>query len=210
MLLMTKPSSHPKSPRSILNVYAYLRTRHGKPIDHVNHPHPDSYYLSEGEYQTRRDKLIKHETLILRTLGFQLHVSLPYVLCINYLQTLEVFAPPNATAGSAVAKRAFAYLNTALISPQLLYLTQQPSSLAVAATYLAARDVAVKLPEEEWWEVFDCDREELGFLAVGMLSLKNFAQEEKKTWLNRGRIAPLTLKNLQIEMEMRRAETNGS
>jgi hypothetical protein len=80
----------------------------------------------------------------------------------------------------------------------------------VASIYLAARDVAVKLPEDEWWEVFDCDREELGFLAVGMLSLGNFAQEERKTWQGRARSAPLTLEALRKELENRRVEMNGS
>ena len=206
MYLVTKPSSHPKSPRSIINVYAYLSSSHGKP-DKASFS-PESYYVSEGTYQKETDILMKNETLILRHLGFRLHVSLPYVLCINYLQTLEVFLPPDTSNGRAISKRAFAYLNTALLSPQLLYLTHQPSGLAVAAIYLAAKDEGGKLPEEEWWEVFDCEREDLGFLAVGMLSLENFAQEEHKIWLERGRSAPLTLVDLENELKARSSEAS--
>lgn len=40
--------------------------------------------------------------------------------------------------------------------------------------YLAAREVGVKLPGVEWWEVFDVEREELGFLVVGLRSLKGW------------------------------------
>lgn len=40
--------------------------------------------------------------------------------------------------------------------------------------YLAAREVGVKLPGGEWWEVFDVEREELGFLVVGMGSLEGW------------------------------------
>jgi len=207
MYLVTKPSSHPKSPRSIINVYAYLSSTYSKP-DQAKPPSSESYYISEGTYQKERDTLMKHETLVLRHLGFQLHVSLPYILCINYLQTLEVFLPPNTSTGHAMTKRAFAYLNTALLSPQLLYLTHQPSTLAVAAIYLAAKDEGGKLPEEEWWEVFDCEREDLGFLAVGMLSLENFAQEEHKTWLERGRSTPLTLAGLESELKARSSEAS--
>jgi len=54
----------------------------------------------------------------------------------------------------------------------MLYLTHQPAALATAAIYLAARDGGVKMPDVEWWEVFDCEREELGFLVVGMGSLE--------------------------------------
>jgi len=207
MYLVTKSSSHPKSPRSIINVYAYLSSTHGRPHK-ARLLSPESYYVSEGTYQKERDTLMKHETLILRHLGFQLHVSLPYILCINYLQTLEVFLPPNTSNGREISKRAFAYLNTALLSPQLLYLTHQSSALAVAAIYLAAKDEGGKLPEEEWWEVFDCEREDLGFLAVGMLSLENFAQAEHKTWLERGRRVPLSLVDLENELKARSTKSS--
>lgn len=144
--------------------------------------------------------------LVLRHLGFQLHVSLPYTLCINYLQALEVFAASDKSNAEAVARRAFAYLNTALLSPQLLYLTHQPPALAVAAIYLAAKDEKLKLPEDEWWEVFDCEREELGFLVVGMLSLENFAQEERKKWSNR--TVPLILQDVEKELNSRYAKSD--
>lgn len=179
-------------------MYAYLSARRSRATDLDTSLNPESYYVSEGTYQSRRTTLFKHEILILRHLGFQLHVSLPYTLCINYLQALEIFATADKSHAEAVARRAFAYLNTALLSPQLLYLTHQPPALAVAAIYLAAKDEKVKLPEEEWWEVFDCEREELGFLVVGMLSLGNFAQEEKKKWSDRS--LPLNLHDLEREL----------
>lgn len=58
----------------------------------------------------------------------------------------------------------------------MLYLTSQPNALAVAAVYNAARDVGAKMPECEWWEVFDVDREELGFLVVGMRSVEGWGR----------------------------------
>lgn len=70
----------------------------------------------------------------------------------------------------------------------MLYLTHQPCALATAAVYLAARDEGVRLPEVEWWEVFDCEREELGFLVVGMGSLKGIAEREIQRWEGRGMI----------------------
>lgn len=159
---------------------------------------PD-WRLLESDYEAQRDRLYKTESHMLRVLGFQTHVALPYTLCINYLQALEVF---QTREGSIVAKRAFAHLSSALLSPQLLYLTHQPSALATASIYLAAREVDVKLPEVEWWEVFDVDREELGFLVVALTSLEGFAVEEKRKWGSRK--VPLTTEELRAEIERQR------
>jgi hypothetical protein len=144
------------------------------------------------------------EQRILKVLGFQLQVVLPYTLCITYLQALDIFAHPRA---SSLAKRAVAYLNGALLSPQLLCLTHQPPALATAAIYLAAKEVDVKLPDVEWWEVFDTDREELGFLVVGLLSVETFAAEEKRRWGERK--VPMTVDELDVEMKSRMDSDSG-
>lgn len=196
--LTTKLSPYPKSPRSIINVYAYLSTLPSltPTPEQLQEGKAERYYVSEGTYQNRRILLFEVEQRILKTVGFSVHVSLPYTLCITYLQALDVFSHPRA---SELAKRATAYLNTALLSPQMLYLTHQPSSLATAAIYLAAKEVNIKLPEVEWWEVFDTDREELGFLVVGMLSVESFAEEERMKW--EGRRVPLSVEELEAEMK---------
>lgn len=159
----------------------------------------DMYYVSEGIYERRRASLFETEQRILKTLGFQVQANLPYTLCITYMQALDVFAHPRA---SELAKRAVAHLNTALLSPQLLYLTHQPPSLATAAIYLAAREAGIKLPEVEWWEVFDIDREELGFLCVGFISTAGFAEQEKTSWV--GRRVPLTVQEVEDELKSRK------
>ena len=87
----------------------------------------------------------------------------------------------------------------------MLYLTHQPTSLATAAIYLAAREVNIKMPEVEWWEVFDTDREELGFLCVGMLSVEGFAQQERERWARRR--VPMDVEEVEREMK-RRSEMN--
>ncbi|KAH9871780.1 hypothetical protein J1614_006036 [Plenodomus biglobosus] len=204
LYLITKLSAYPKSARSLINVYAYLASL---PSTYINlahlHQKPDaaSYYVSEGTYERMRMTLFTTEQRILRTLGFQAHVALPYTLCITYLQALDIFSHPRA---SDLAKRAIAHLNTALLSPQCLYLTHQPPALATAAIYLAGREMGVKMPECEWWEVFDTDREELGFLCVGMLSLEGFAQQEKSRW--EGKIVPMTVREVELEVKRRKED----
>lgn len=170
----------------------------------AKHDDREAYYVSEGNYQIQRDQLAKMEMIVLGVLGYETHVALPYKLCINYLQALDVFT--NREDASLVAKRAFSHLNSALFSPQLLYLTHQPPPLATAAIYLAAREVGVKLPDVEWWEVFDTDREELGFLVVAMISMENFVKQEKAVWGTRA--IPMTLDDVEAEV-IRRKDVNG-
>jgi hypothetical protein len=144
---------------------------------------PEAYYLSESSYIVFRNRILNIEGQILNATGFTMHVALPHPLAITYLQTLDVFSDsqPKGT-GPQLARRAVEYLNTALLSPQMLYLTHQPSALATAAIYLAARDVGTKLPDLEWWEVFDTDREDLGFLALGMKSMNGWINRENEIW----------------------------
>lgn len=209
LYMTAKISFLPQSPRSVLNVYAYLLSPKSHFLDPASDNgtkdlNPSLYYLSEADYHSRRTKLLATESLVLRTLSFNTHVSLPHRLALTYLQTLGVLpARPTATS-KALAQRTLAHLNTALLSPQLLYLTHQPPALAVAAIYLAAREVGVKLTGREWWEVFDVDREELGFLVVGMGSMSGWAEEERLKWTDRK--CPLTVEEVESELSRRRAE----
>lgn len=164
--------------------------------DDLDNNLPESYYVSEGNYYTRKAKLFASESAVLRVIGFQTHISLPYKLCINYMQALGVF---ENELGSELAKRAHAHLNSALLSPQLLYLTHQPPCLATAAIYLAAKEVGVKLSNEAWWEVFDTDREELGFIVVAMTSMEGFVKKEKAFW--KGKVMPTTTAKLEQEID---------
>ena len=204
---MAKLSAYPQSPRSILNIYAYLLSSASPLINQSTTPgeaDPDVYYLSEGEYHSQRNMLLKTESQILRTLGFQTHVSLPYTLSINYLQAL---VPSSHPSFQALARRVFQQLNTAILSPQLLYLTHQPPALAMAAIYLSARETGVKLPEVEWWEVFDVEREELGFLVVGLQSMYEWAEEEARKWATKR--VPMTAEEVESECERIKMLENG-
>lgn len=162
-------------------------------------PEPVTYTLSEGEYFSAKDILIKSESTILRTLAYDTHVVLPHTLALTYLQTLSLLPPAPTEQSYALAKITMSHLNSALLSPQLLYLTHQPNTLAVAAIYLAAREVKVKLAEVQWWRVWDVEREELGFLVVSFGSLEGFVRKEREIW--DGKIVPLTKKAIEAELK---------
>ncbi|KAF2208052.1 hypothetical protein CERZMDRAFT_49990 [Cercospora zeae-maydis SCOH1-5] len=206
LYLTAKPSAHPVSARQVLTAFQYLSKLSP---DKMSSAHDELkltalWHYSEGLYEAERQYLYEIEAHILRVLGFQTHVALPHALCINYLQTMDAF---QSGAGKAVARVAFKHLNSALLSPQLLYLTHQPSALATAAIYLAAREGSVKLPEVEWWEIFDVDREELGFLVVALRSVEGFALAEKQKWS--GRRIPWTVDELKAEVEKQRMAEAG-
>ncbi|KAJ5689419.1 hypothetical protein N7462_003811 [Penicillium macrosclerotiorum] len=207
LYLAAKLSFQPTSPRSVLNVYTLLLSLKASPLWFVNPngapaqpPSPDVYILSEGGYQADRLVLLRIESIILRTLGFDTHVALPHTIALTYLQTLGVAKP-------AVSRRVIEHLNAALLSPQLLYVTHQPNALAVAAIYLAAREEGIKLVDGEWWEVFDVDREELGFLVVGMRSTEGFMRRETEVW--KAKVIPMTVEDLDSELERRRMMDEG-
>ncbi|KAL2121458.1 hypothetical protein VTJ04DRAFT_5485 [Mycothermus thermophilus] len=232
LYLAAKLSSHPVSPRDVAYIYAYLlspcsaffhdpstpppppppppfgpeTTSSSSPPSEKNTP-----YLSPSGYQSFHARLLRLEGLVLAALGFDTHVALPHPLVVTYLQALDFFHFHHKDGSKergkhVLASRALAYLNTALLSPQLLYLTHQPPALAVAAIYSAARDVGAKMPECEWWEVFDVDREELGFLVVGMRSVEGWGRkirEEMKEVMGGKDRGVVTRKDVEGELRRR-------
>ncbi|KAK5954693.1 hypothetical protein OHC33_004417 [Knufia fluminis] len=188
LYLTAKQSFYPLSPRSIINVYALLTSPTTSPLPFINPsasatnlssstqpPNPQPHHITEGTHQSRRQILFTTEKSILAALAFDTKVVLPHTLALTYLQSLSATA---STSNPDLAERVLARLNAALLSPQLLYLTHQPNALAVAAIYLAAREVGVALVDNgvAWWEVFDVGREELGFLVLSFGSLGGFVE----------------------------------
>ncbi|KAI5791811.1 cyclin-like protein [Geopyxis carbonaria] len=178
LYLSTKLTECPAKPRSIINATSYLLktsnispvSRHSSSID----AHPDDYYVDERLYYAFRVRLINTEAEILKVVGFQAYTSLPYTLVVSYAQTLDCLS-------KEIIRIAFGYLTDGLLSPSLIYLTHQPHSLAIAALYLAAREVQIKLPER-WWDVFDVEREELGFLVATMKDVEEFVKGQSDIW----------------------------
>lgn len=200
MYLVAKVGPLPRSPRDVSNVYAYLLSSQS-PLFSTEVPSksdPSKWYQTESDYFAFQNRLLGLETRILYALSFNTHVSLPHPLAITYLQTLDFLGLSDR---KEVSLRVVQYLNTALLSPQMLYLTHQPHALATAAIYCAARDVGAKMPECAWWEVFDVDREELGFSVVGLRSVGGLVakRREEMGWVWKGMVT-----RGRVEDEMRK------
>jgi len=191
----------PRAPRDISNVYAYLLSSSSSFFRPPSSPppvnDPSAYYRSDTSYQAFHTRVLAIEARIFYALGFDTHVSLPHPIAITYLQALDFLN----VRKEKIAKRTLEYLNTALLSPQMLYCTSQPNALAVAAIYNAAKDVGAKMPECEWWEVFDVDREELGFLVVGMRSVEGWAKKMRE---DLPKMAQGMIKRRDVEEELAR------
>lgn len=197
--LVSKLGPLPRSPRDVSNVYAYLSSANSAlfPSGELPKDDPRAYYQTEADYYAFQQRMLGLEARILQSLSFDTQVSLPHPLAITYLQTLDFLSQPRTT----VSLRTIQYLNTALLSPQMLYITHQPNALATAAIYNAARDLGAKMPEHEWWEVFDVDREELGFLVVAMRSVEGWMQKLKDDFPSFGNSM---LKRSMVEDELHR------
>jgi len=202
LYLASKLTETPTKPRSIINVTTYiLRMPSPSPVSPKHDgktaaANPEQFYVDENLYFQHRTRLLDIETQILKAVGYQTHTALPYTLVVNYAQTLECLDKP-------LLKRSFGYLTDALLSPSLVYLTHQPNALAVAALYLAARDESVKLPES-WWDIFDVEREDLGFLVAVMRGVGSFVGEQVKAWRDDIGVIPWEASDLEAEMDRRR------
>ncbi|KAK1836799.1 cyclin-L2 [Podospora conica] len=203
LYLVAKVGPSPVTPRDISLVYTYLLSSSSSFLLPPSAPpppnDPSAYHLSDAAYQAFHARLLALEARLLYALAFDTHVALPHPLAITYLQALDFLGLRKET----VARRAVEYLNTALLSPQMLYLTSQPNALAVAAIYNAARDVGGKMPECEWWEVFDVEREELGFLVVGMRSVEGWAGKMREEVLPGWKGGMVTRRMVEGELEKR-------
>ncbi|KAK6505796.1 hypothetical protein TWF481_007687 [Arthrobotrys musiformis] len=202
LYLSSKLTEHPQKPRDIINVFKYLLSPAGpfhpphlpKSSDEGKKGNKHLYYVSEGDYTALKSLLLSTEARILRALGFNTTVNLPYTLAFNYLQSLGVLTHSspsssdeqgglsNPLQNEKLVSTTFAYLTDLLSSPSQVYLTHHPHELAVAAIYLSARDHSVKLPER-WWEVWDVERETLGFLVVVMRGGTYVGQGNGKVWI---------------------------
>ncbi|PKC08144.1 cyclin-like protein [Rhizophagus irregularis] len=143
LFLASKVSESPCKIRDLINVYNYLIRRYR------NEPNEPLEYLGQVFYEMK-DALVIAEMQILKKLGFNVHVQLPYGLMVNYLKVLEL------TDHETIPQKAWGYLNDSLRTN--VYVCYQPATIACAVIWLAARIAQVKLPTSPpWWELFEAE-----------------------------------------------------
>lgn len=175
LYLASKLEECPLRMRDLINVYDLLLQRAGHSLE--NKPdlefryHSMSYFGST--FYDMKDALVVAEMQILKRLGFNVHVVLPYGTLINYLRVLGLTSHPDACT------RAWGYLNDAYVSLYVnitiqlncffslqtpVYALYQIPTIVSAAILLTSRHLNIPLPSKPpncWWELFDASWEDV-------------------------------------------------
>ncbi|KAF8965187.1 cyclin-like protein [Flammula alnicola] len=158
LYLASKLEECPLRMRDLINVYDLLLQRASHSLsskaDQEFHYHPMSYFGST--FYDLKDALVLAEMQILKRLGFNVHVVLPYGTLINYLRVLGL------TNREDACTRAWGYLNDAQQTP--VYAVYQIPTIVCAAIFLTVRHLQIPLPSKPpvcWWELFDANWEDV-------------------------------------------------
>ncbi|TCD60921.1 hypothetical protein EIP91_009294 [Steccherinum ochraceum] len=162
LYLASKLEECPLRMRDLINVYDLLlqRTAHtlSSQTASSSHHKPDFKYSPMSYFGNTfydlKDALVVAEMQILKRLGFQVNVVLPYGTLVNYLRVLGL------ADREEVSSRAWGYLNDALQAP--VYALYQVPTIVSAAILLATRHLGISLPTTPpWWELFDAEWEDI-------------------------------------------------
>jgi len=160
LYLASKLEECPLRIRDLINVYDLLQQRATHSLrtksDGEFKYAPMSYF--GNTFYDIKDAIVVHEMQLLKRLGFNVQVVLPYGTLINYLKVLGL------TEKEDVCKKAWGYLNDALQTP--VYALYQIPTIVCAAIFLAARHLRIALPLSSndshcWWDLFDADYQDM-------------------------------------------------
>jgi len=206
--------------RDLINVYDLLLSRARHQIPSLSSPskHPSASstasltphergatfrytpmsYFSQTFYDLK-DALVVGEMQILKRLGFNVRVQLPYGTMINYLQVLGL------AGHDEVPQSCWDYLNDALQTP--VYALFPFPTLACASILIATRFRAIPLPEG-WNELFDVEYEDMVAVSGSVLRLyRERSEEDKRRWTS---LAVGGKKAVRQWLEENVAPSNGS
>ncbi|KAJ7090267.1 cyclin-like protein [Mycena belliarum] len=163
LYLASKLEECPLRMRDLINVYDLLLQRATHTLGPGSAkftPTPMAYFGSA--FYELKDALVVSEMQLLKRLGFNVHVVLPYGTLINYLRVLGL------TGEADACTCAWGYLNDALQTP--VYALYPVPAIVSAAILLAARHLQRVLPTG-WWELFDAPWEDVWSVAGHIMRL---------------------------------------
>ncbi|KAI8998751.1 cyclin-L1 [Trametes punicea] len=176
LYLASKLEECPVRMRDLINVYDLLlqrtqhRLKHPPGTSSAGVPCPEFKYVPMSYFGNTfydlKDALVVAEMQILKRLGFNVHVVLPYGTLVNYLRVLGL------TEREDVPSKAWGYLNDALQTP--VYALYAVPTIVSAAILLATRHLGIALPSSPeccWWELFDADWEDVWSVAGHIMRL---------------------------------------
>ncbi|CCM06232.1 uncharacterized protein FIBRA_08478 [Fibroporia radiculosa] len=138
------------------------------------HYTPMSYF--GNTFYDLKEALVVAEMQVLKRLGFNVNVVLPYGTLVNYLRLLGL------TNREDVCNRAWGYLNDALQTP--VYALYAVPTIVSAAILLTSRHLSIPLPSSPdncWWELFDADWEDVWSVCGHIMRLYRERNIEDRT-----------------------------
>ena len=156
VFLGAKISETPRRIRDVLAVFYRMQQRRR------GVSRPEHLDRSSVRYGNMKSDLVKHERLILRELGFYLHVEHPQKFLLYFVQQLAL--------SNEVAQSCWNYCNDSLRTTLCLQL--RPEAIACTAIHLAAQHHHIGLPDDvPWYAVFDVSKKEIDNGAAAMRAL---------------------------------------
>ncbi|KAJ7771721.1 cyclin-like protein [Mycena metata] len=176
LYLASKLEECPLRMRDLINVYDLLLQRAAHSLTRPNgeFKYAVMSYFGSTFYELK-DALVVSEMQILKRLGFNVHVVLPYGSLINYLRVLGL------TAQEEACTRAWGYLNDALQTP--VYALYPVPTIVSAAILLTTRHLGIPLPSTAphcWWELFDAAWEDVWSVCGHVMRLYRPRSEEEQ------------------------------
>ncbi|KAI0064637.1 hypothetical protein BV25DRAFT_1823048 [Artomyces pyxidatus] len=144
--------------RDLINVFDVLfqRAAHAVAAAASPHPLPDFKYAPMSYFGNTfydlKEALVVSEMQLLKRLGFNVTVVLPYGTLVNYMRLLGL------TSRADAVSRAWGYLNDALQTP--VYAVYAVPTIISAAILLTTRDLGLALPAD-WWALFDAEWDDM-------------------------------------------------
>lgn len=182
LYLSSKLEECPVRMRDLINVFDLLLQRSAHTVasaSSLHHPTEFKYmpmsYFGNTFYDLK-EALVVSEMQILKRLGFDVQVVLPYGTLVNYMRLLGL------TSRNEVVSMAWGYLNDACVLSDIcfwglmrrnltlsrlqtpVYALYAVPTVVSAAILLTTRRLGISLPsspENCWWELFDVEWEDL-------------------------------------------------
>ncbi|OCF42707.1 cyclin-dependent protein kinase regulator [Kwoniella heveanensis CBS 569] len=164
LFLSTKLCETPVRLRDLINTYLFLLAR----IEHLLNLPSDRPFNVPGFHDEVfwewKDVITASEMQILKRLGFNMQVDLPYSHMINYLKILDLVFEDD------VAQMCWSILNDLLLTP--MYAIHPPHTLACVSILLATRLKRIPLPEG-WYILFDAEWNDIWSCCGHVMNLWN-------------------------------------
>ncbi|KAH7096104.1 cyclin-like protein [Auriculariales sp. MPI-PUGE-AT-0066] len=160
LFLSSKIEECPLRMRDLINIFDLLLSRaaHKGPGPYVHTP---MLYFAQTFYDLK-DAMVVAEMQLLKRLGFNTNVVLPYGTLVNYLRVLDL------ARDTSVCRKAWAFLNDSLQTPA--FAIYPLPTVVCTCIHLAARHLQVALPDD-WWDVFDAEWDDLHTVAGMVMRL---------------------------------------